>query len=115
MGIDKCNTFIEMRTVDPAGLVSNKLLLAVAMGNGHDKANTLLERKYKYGVDIPKMKNILIGIIREVLSDTNEYTKNIFEKENGSKDGKHQGDFIICEVVTKRGLINWECIHLFPR
>lgn len=111
INIDKCNTYVEVRTIDPAGVVSDRLLLAVAMGKSHEKANALLEKRYHYGIDIEKMKIMLINIMREVLLETDIFTDNDYHniRYNSLRD-----DYIVCEVVTKKGIINWEKIPLLP-
>merc|ERR1712224_209110 len=103
--IDKYSTYVELRTIDPAGVVSDKLLLAVAVGKDNDKANALLAKRYHYGLDIKKMKIMLVNIMREVLLETNTSTNNQF---NGGRYDTHKDDYIICEVLNKNGIINWE-------
>jgi len=109
--INKHNTYIEVRTINPAGVVSDRLLLAVAMGKNHDKANVLLEKRYQYGIDIEKMKIMLVSVMREVLLETNVFADNEY---NDSRYDTFRDDFIVCEVVTKRGIVNWEKIPLIP-
>lgn len=103
------NTVAEMRKIDPGGAVSDKMMLAVAMGRDNEMAGKLLEERYAYGLGLDVIEDMLVDLLRDVVLDGGSYDEEDDDIYDLNKD------WIMCEVVTETGVIACKRIPFVPR
>ena len=86
------NSKLDMKLVDPGGIISESLI-GRAIGQGYERANTLLRNRWRVDHTAKDLEELCPDIIRETVME-----------EGLLSDREMEHAFIVCEELTKEGL-----------
>ncbi len=91
-----CDGYIDLRRVDPSGIVSDEIIWGGVLGKGSQEGTNLLKKQWKGGMEETEVEDLCIDIIRNITR--NEHLLN--------QDTKPENDcdyLIVVEIFNQKG------------